>query len=233
MRGLLTFTKDLLFPRFCVGCGFLGAYICPSCEEKLPYARLDTCLYCQKASPLGLTHPICRRSRGVDGFMAIFFYNSLLKKIIGNVKYRLAKEVLDEVMKIIAPFAALRLYELAKLQNNLVICPVPLHRKRRKKRGFNQAELLADFISILLQSPKIHLLTRIKDTPSQTSFNNGLDRYRNMQGAFAPSDTESSAGRSVLLVDDVVTTGATVKSATRVLKTGGAKKVYVFSLAKG
>ena len=98
------FLKDLLFPKFCLGCGFLGAYICTNCKKKLSYIKQDSCLYCGKPSLYGLTHPGCRREKGVDGFLSVFYYNNLLKSVIKSVKYRLATAVFEELCLVVELF---------------------------------------------------------------------------------------------------------------------------------
>jgi len=74
--------KDFLFPKICVGCSYLGAYICPKCQKKLVYVEKEVCFFCKKASSFGLTHYFCQKKFSPQGIMTIFYYNDLLKKII-------------------------------------------------------------------------------------------------------------------------------------------------------
>lgn len=113
-----------------------------------------------------------------------------------------------------------------------LIVPVPLHAKRLRWRGFNQALLLARHLSGaygIAVDPFV--LRRIKETPPQTQLNEE-ERRRNMRGAFALESRRSIEGRKVLLVDDVYTSGATVNECSRTLKRGGATKVFVVTLAR-
>ncbi len=190
-------------------------------------------MYCHKASPLGFTHPGCMRRGGIDGFTAIFFYNPLMKKIVKAIKYRLSREVFEELTQVIKPGTLKSLSQLAKFDSGFVICPLPLHERRLRSRGFNQAELLGSFVNKFVESPKVQFLMRTKDTPSQTSLKDGLKRYQNVRGAFHVRKPTAVRGKSILLVDDVVTTGATAREAARTLKRAGAAKVFVFALAKG
>lgn len=227
------FLADLLFPKFCLGCGFLGAYICSNCQKKLNPIQKDSCLYCGKASLYGLTHPACRRDHGIDGYLSIFYYNNLLKSIIKSIKYRLATAVWKELCLVVEPDLLIKIKDYKKFINGqFYLVPIPLHPKRFRIRGFNQAKIIAQFFNRFLHEPTGEFLLRIKDTPSQAQLQNNKDRYVNMQGAFAvlPNVVED---KDIVLVDDVVTTGSTLKEAARVLKREGARRVFALTLAKG
>ena len=89
---------DLLYPKTCVNCHYLGAYLCPECEKKLLYLRRQVCFYCGRPSLNGLTHPGCLSRCKIDGALSIFYYNFLLKKIIQQFKYRLARSVMADFL---------------------------------------------------------------------------------------------------------------------------------------
>lgn len=110
-----------------------------------------------------------------------------------------------------------------------IIVPVPVHKKRITKRGYNQSYLISTELSNLTGKPCMDILKRIKDTPSQILFN-VEDRWYNVKDAFIC--TSNLNGKSVLLVDDVVTTGATVSFCSGCLKNSGASKVAVMSFAR-
>ena len=227
------FLKDLLFPKFCLGCGFLGAYICLNCQKKLNYIKSDFCLYCGKSSLYGFTHPGCRRDFGLDGFMSIFYYNNLLKKIIKSIKYRLAVEVWWELCLVIGPDKLEKIGFYKKNTNRkFFLQPVPLHPGRLAARGFNQAKIISQFFNQFLQIPMGDILLRKKDTFSQAQLKNNQDRYKNIRGAFAIS-SPAVADKNFILIDDVVTTGSTLKEAARTLKRADAGRVYAITLAKG
>lgn len=222
---------DLLFPKICLGCGYLGCYICPHCQKKLIYLATDRCLYCARKSLYGLTHPGCTRPNGVDGVMAIFHYNDFLKKIIKDIKYHLATAVWSELTLNIFPEALLKLAFYKGQSNNLVIQPIPLHERRLRSRGFNQARLIADFFQKYICCPQSQILIRIKETPSQAMSENNKERFQNVRGAFSVDGIIE--GKKIILVDDVVTSGATVKEAVKVLKKAGVKTVFILALARG
>ena len=224
------FLADLFFPKFCLGCGYIGVYLCPSCFKKLEPIKLDTCLYCKKPSLFGLTHFNCIRKLNVDGLLAIYHYNPILKKIIKNIKYRLATEVWQEFYKIIEPQVITKLGFYKKLSIYFVIQPIPLSKIKYNERGFNQAKIISVFFQKFLHFPIIDLLIRKKEISAQAQIKNKKERYLNIKGTFVALQCVPS---NIILVDDVVTSGSTVKEAVKVLKEAGAKKVYVLALAKG
>lgn len=226
------FLKDLLFPKVCLSCGFLGSYICIACQNKLKSLKYDTCLYCQRRAYAGLTHPGCIRNFGIDGCLSIFYYNNELKRIIKNIKYRFVKEGLSEFLAAIEPQVSLKILFYKQLVQPLHIQPIPLHIQRFKQRGFNQAEHIANFFSVMMEVPMVNTLTRKKDTYSQARLPDRKKRYENMQGAFELT-AYSSIYKNILLVDDVVTTGSTMKEAAKTLKRNGIEKVFVLAIAKG
>jgi ComF family protein len=136
--------------------------------------------------------------------------------MIHSLKYQNTKEIADTL-------ARLCLHHVGG--KTMTVVPVPLHPKRLAKRGFNQAEVLAERMGLFVQL----ILKRVKNTISQT----GLSRFareQNVEGAFVCTQ---SVGGEILLVDDVATTGATMNECARVLKRAGATKVYGLVVARG
>ncbi|MEE8131881.1 MAG: phosphoribosyltransferase family protein [Candidatus Paceibacterota bacterium] len=113
-----------------------------------------------------------------------------------------------------------------------IVVPIPLHSQRERKRGFNQAELLAEFIAKNMNIELIEGLNRIKDTESQSKQKNQEARNKNIVGCFKIRNPELIKGKNIILVDDVFTSGATMNEAVRVLKSYGAKKIIALVLAK-
>lgn len=227
--------KEILFPRFCLGCGKLGKYICPACRQQLIFLDNQSCLYCQRASYMGFTHPQCTRQNGIDGLTAIFKYNNLLKKIIKTIKYRLATDILDELVFIAKKEVDAKLTFFFNLEVTLLFQPIPLHQQRLKERGFNQAQLIINKLKQIADISSCDLLTRVKNTSPQAQITDRKERFLNIQGAFEVVGQREKliVHKAFFLVDDVVTSGSTVKEAARILKRYKATKVYVFSLAKG
>lgn len=224
---------DLLFPKLCFGCNKLGTYLCAKCAAQLVVPRQDTCLYCHKASYLGLTHPRCKRQHGVDGFLSVFVYNPILKKIIKGIKYRLVVDAFPEFFQVIKPEYVQKYYSIHKLLVGPILQPIPLHSQKQRQRGFNQSDHIARYFHSFLQYPIGAVLKRTKETAIQSQQPDELSRYKNLRGAFAVSDNADVEGKTIILIDDVVTSGSTVKEAARALKLAGSTKVFVFSVAKG
>lgn len=225
------FLKDILFPKACFGCGFWGCYICPECQQKIIPAEKDTCVYCKKASYLGLTHPGCRRIYGLDGLLVLFYYNQIVKRIIKNIKYRLVQDAHSEFFFIVQQKTHAKLQQIKKLtDNNYYIQAVPLHKTKLNERGFNQADHIALFLSNMISCPTTNVLIRKKQTLSQALIAEPKKRFTNMRGAFC---MQIKTAPRILIVDDVVTTGSTMKEMARTLKRGGAERVLGFALAKG
>jgi len=223
------FLKELLFPKFCLGCGFIGVYICSNCQKKLKRINKDQCLYCGKASFNGRTHPGCVRSRGIDGFISLFYYDNLLKKIIKNIKYRGVYGALKELLTLI-DYETINKIKKTPIKNPM-LQSIPLHPKREKERGFNQVDLIVELLGRTIGWPIGDFITRQKPTAPQAQINKKQDRQKNMSGAF--STKKPIMRHDFLLVDDVLTSGSTIKEAAKTLKNAGAEKIYVFTLAKG
>lgn len=230
---MLKIIKTLLFPKFCFGCKKYGRYLCQSCRTKLKPTRGDICYYCGKKSYFGLTHPGCRRRGGLDGLSSFFYYDGLTKRIITTIKYQLVTEAVRELMATLPEGKIKELQFYKKLDTDLIIIPVPLHPARLRRRGFNQSRLYARFFSDRLSLPLgVDVVTRIKNTRPQVELKNAQERYLNMIGAFQVDENVNLKNKSIIVVDDVWTTGATIKELGRTLKKAGASRVYALTIAR-
>jgi competence protein ComFC len=161
-------------------------------------------------------------------------YNNLLKKIIKNFKYRLAKDVWNDFCLIVEPFFIEKIKFYQKIDNGaLFVQPIPLYDKKLRQRGFNQSEIIADYFNKFLKFPTSAVLIRKKETLTQASITNTKRRCLNMKNAFGVVDEKAVKNKHFIIIDDVLTSGSTVHSAARVLKINGARKAYVLTLAKG
>ncbi|BAS28802.1 competence protein ComF [Limnochorda pilosa] len=172
--------------------------------------------------------PRCRRDPPAFArARAVGLYSGWLRAAVHRLKYRGEAEL---SLPLGALMGLLAREELLFATTSAVV-PVPLHPGRLQERGYNQSELLAAGVARLLARPlRPELLARPRPTAPQVGLDEG-SRRRNLQGAFAVSDARSVRGRRILLVDDVLTTGATCREAARTLLAAGARRVDVLTLA--
>ena len=159
-------------------------------------------------------------------------YSPLLKRVIKTAKYRLAVDALHDILRIAIPVLAISLSTVRSPYRSLVLVPIPLYWKRKNKRGFNQSEIICAEIARFLPAYSVQrVLQRTKSSRDQARIHGRQIRVRNISGVFQVSTRVN--GMRILLVDDVITTGATIKEAAKVLKEAGARYVYGLSLARG
>jgi len=218
---------EVLFPKTCVGCGKWGGYLCGECVDRLEVKKKFGCPMCGKGSMLGMTHGRCRRKLGMDGLVSVLKYRGLGKRMIGKLKYKLVRDLFDEVLEIVVSLGDFEALE----RRNWVVVAVPLHPRRERWRGFNQAEELAKKLANYFDWEwKRELLKRKKYTKLQVELK-GDERRENVRGVFRISNKLQGAsnkikGKDILLVDDVWTTGATMRECAKILKRKGVKKVW-------
>lgn len=182
----------------------------------------------------GLTHPNCRSKYAIDGAFSSIDYRNIAKKLIYQFKYKPHLSDLKTVLIDLLYEGIIQHETLMKAfdQKSFVLTAVPLHNARLKARGYNQSEILAKGLAKKLKIGHVQLLKRVKNTKTQV----GLDRKKRMEnisGAFSVApNILLSQYLNILLVDDVLTTGSTLLGAARMLKRGGAKRVYGVTLAR-
>lgn len=220
---------DLLFPRTCVGCDRIGVYVCSQCLNKVRTQDKYICPVCAKPGIFGRTHPRCLRPRSLDGLWAGFAYRGLVQDLIGKYKYKYVYDTTQTLVELV-----ISLPDWSGLPNkDWLIVPVPLHRARLRERGFNQSVLLGRELSKYLDCFfSDQLLTRSKKTTPQMQLTR-KERLTNLTGAFKYTGPQGLLkGVDVLLVDDVWTTGSTLRECAKVLKRSGAKTVWGFVVAR-
>jgi ComF family protein len=209
-------------PAFCDVCRTALTHephsTCPRCAGTVgPFARLDTgCTHCR-----GVSFPFERVLR-------LGPYEGLLQEVILRLKHVNHDGLAERLGELWTEHADAEL----RATGAAVVIPVPLHFRRLWQRGYNQSAALADGLAARLGLPcRPRWLRRIRHTPKQTE-QTPAARRENVKGAFRASRGGALAGRSVLLVDDVMTTGSTVSEAARALRAAGAGRVVVAVLAR-
>lgn len=224
----------LLYPRRCPVCDDVveeGAFICPVCEGELSYIEEPVCFGCGKAllDPGQEYCEDCReRKRSFQWNTALLSYHKAARQSVSRFKYENRREYAD--------FYAEEIWKryggrLSAVRPQAVV-PVPVHPSRLPKRGYNQAEVLAERLARKLSVPvRTDLLRRNRRTLAQKRLG-AAERYRNLAEAFEAA-REETALRRVLLVDDIYTTGATMESCSRILQGMGAEQVYGVTICAG
>ena len=197
------------------------------------------CPRCEKLAVGGQTHPICQRKFGLDGLWSLGIYQGSLKKMIQKLKYDpslvrdFAPVLIDITLEYWAKYQPFVLDQIKKDRGEgWVVVPVPLHWYRENKRGFNQTKLLGQLLSKKLGLGYSDCLKRIRFTKPQVGLK-GKQRRVNIFRAFEVSPNYNLLpGTYVLLIDDVWTTGSTMRECSYILKRAGAKKVWGITLAR-
>lgn len=216
---------DLFFPKRCVECGKLGKYFCDQCTSAIRVIQKNEaiCPVCEKLAIDGVTHPGCCGLYTPDGLTSFFRYDGVIRKAIKALKYRLVTNLAEEFVRLVPNISF----------HDATLIPIPLHRSRHKERGFNQAEVLGKLIAEQLHiSMRTDILMRTKKTDPQASLKHRKDRLENMHGVFALQRTMNNERRTIILFDDVFTTGATMRAAANVLKRAGEKRVWCVTMAR-
>lgn len=218
---------DILFPPYCVGCGKEGAFICLACRRALPRITPPVCPKCGRPQPSGILCPDCVDwQAAIDGIRSPFRFEGAMREAIHQLKYQ-------NLRALAAPLAEmLQEYLNASPLDVDVLAPVPLHRKRLRERGYNQASLLAQELGKLIDiAVKDDVLVRQRHTLPQARTANAAERKLNIADSFTCRDNRLK-GRKVLLLDDVATSGATLDACAAVLKANGAASVWGLVMAR-
>ena len=231
---MIKFILDLLYPARpkCNICGRVGAgAACSICMASLDYLQGVTCLHCGKQLSeqyQDSTCPDCKA--GVfyyERAYSCFEYKGMGKELVYKFKY----EGKTQLSKVIAGLMEERLRN-ERLSIDAIV-PVPIHENKLMTRGFNQSYLIARELGERLRKPIIDCMERTKETKEQYNLDRA-ERYLNIVDAFSVKLMYNiDKYKSILLVDDIYTTGSTVNECSKVLKHFGAKTIYVITAATG
>ncbi|MEG0687692.1 MAG: ComF family protein [Hungatella sp.] len=226
---------EVLYPRRCPVCDQIvmpkGRLICEACFHKFSYVHQPVCKRCGKEI-LSDAAEYCRdctkHRRSFEYGMALINYEEQARRTMAQIKYKNKRQYLD----FFAEAMAQRYGKQILAMHAAALVPVPIHASRRRRRGFNQAELLAYGIGGKLGIAVYpEMLIRDKKTMPQKKLN-PQERLLNLEQAFA-AGVADPAVESVILVDDIYTTGSTIEACTRTLRKMGIKKVYFLTICIG
>ncbi|MCP4727524.1 MAG: ComF family protein, partial [bacterium] len=209
---------DVIYPGLC---GFCGKYMegidvlyCRKCKEQIPRNYLST---------VAAVKQKLHKKQYYSYIAWSFGYNEIMRKLIHDFKFN-SYPILD---KFIAYEMLETLLSKDELQTADCVIPVPLHRSRYRIRGYNQSKLLAELISEESEIPLNNDLKRIRNTRPQSWLDDKADKIRNVKGAFSVSEKNTLKGKNTILVDDIVTSGATINECAKELKKAGVENVFV------
>ncbi len=242
-RGLGAQLLDVLFPPRCQLCGALcDEPLCETCKGKLLFIHGAICPCCGKpvgaqiANPRpGLICRDCRDGRWLSGVRSVGLHTGALRDAMIAYKFHARTRLVEPFARWLGDVFEREVGSQPRglpLERCSAVIPVPLHPKRRRWRGFDQAELLCERMAKDLEAPvATDVLIRVRHTTPQTRLR-GRSRRQNVRGAFEAPKPWRLKKRSFLLVDDVMTTGATLEECARVLRPAGAAGVYALTVTR-
>lgn len=213
---LLNTIFSLIFPSFCLSCGKRGEDFCLKCLADSPRAERE----CPKWI-----------------FPLYEYRHPSIKKSVWLLKYKGKRPIASVFAEVMYGRIIEELADLSVMENfrEPLLVPIPLSKARYRERGFNQAELICRKLAELDGEKNFKLeknvLIKPKDGVHQAKIENRAERIKNMVGSFATANEEKVKGRNIILVDDVITTGATLSEAKKVLRNAGARKIIAFTIA--
>lgn len=224
----------LLYPPRCLVCRALGERgLCAACQTQIVRVAVPSCHACghpltdgSGCANCAVRHPAFTLCRSLGA------YEGVLRTAIHQFKYRDRPQLAVPLGSLLASYARTQAADLNSLQFDALL-PVPMHSVRRRLRGYNQSERLAQVVGAELSLPLLtDALIRARPTRPQVGLT-GDARRGNLLGAFAVRRPEAVQGKTLLLIDDVVTSGSSLHECALVLKACGAKTVYALTLAAG
>lgn len=228
MNRILTDFISLFYPRTCIGCNRTliskEEYLCLSCKLNLPTTEFHA----------DTSNPIKKRLPTIHNLHTVFAYlkfgrRGIAQKLLHQVKY-------NGQEKLAVAMGEWFGYHIKKTTDTLhidMIVPIPLHQAKLNRRGYNQSELIANGLGDTLGIPvESNIIKRKKDTATQTK-KSKTDRWLNVDSIFEQNGNGAADQKHILLIDDVITTGATIESAAAILNEGGASHISVACIATG
>jgi ComF family protein len=210
-------------PHSCLSCSYEGLLLCSDCMGELGSRSPDRCFRCNRQSPSSKTCPACRRVSTLNHVWIRSEYKGITKELVQKLKFKraiAAADVIAEAMSKVLPT------DIAEC----VLVPIPTATTRRRQRGYDQSVMIARRISMLTNLPMQQDLARFGQSRQVGS--KKADRITQLASAYRVIHGEKLSGKQVILVDDVMTTGATLESAANELRKAGVKRVDAVVFAR-
>ena len=223
---------DLIFPKICLGCncklGKQQTFLCAECETPLEFLTGNICEICGSIKEINHCKTCETNTFSFDKACSVFHFNQIVQNLIHELKY----SEMTKIAKYLGGFAGEYLRKFEPFKNVDIIAPVPLHKVKKRARGFNQAEFLTKEIAEKMNWQHIpNLILRKKFTKTQTKLKRN-QRQINVSDAFVLNSKFDVAQKNILIVDDVFTTGSTVNAISKLLKNNAVSKIYVLTIAR-
>ncbi len=216
-----------LWPAECANCGKEANWLCTACTLESYAIKAPTCPFCDRLSPLGKACPKCKRTHKLTGNRALWYYKGPVVELIHKYKYNRVAAASEWV----TPQLEKLFNELPlAIDSKLIITSVPSNPERLAKRGYNQSEIIAQALATAHNLPYLPLLMRT-NAQSQTQLSR-KERIASVQNQYSLIGKRDIAGCHIVIVDDVITTGATLNICATLLKSAGAKQVWGLTIAK-
>lgn len=223
---------DLILPPSCIACKREGFFICANCRKDIFVNTYFICPACQRRDVYGRLDKECRKKTGLTRFLGapLLYDDERVRKIIHAFKYQRVKALAEPLAEILIEFLGCSNFTP---RSKVLLVSIPMIPFKERERGFNQA---AEIVKVLAKhyilEVNTKLLQKIKNTSNQADVKNKDDRIKNIKGAFACKNPEFARGKIIILVDDVYTSGATMRDCARALRAGGAREVWGITVAK-
>jgi len=219
------FFLDLFFPIHCLGCGCEGQFICLDCFNQMPLNKKPLFRFGRESALNGL-------------IIASHYEHPIIKQAIHRYKYDFVKDLAKPLGQLMALAIAKQSQKTFTDSDNTILIPVPLHKKRLRWRGFNQAFLLTEQISQKLEIPipiNKDILMRKKYSLPQVQIKNAKERKENIKESFCinPDFKDNLENKKIILIDDICTTGATLEECALALQPFKPKQIWGLVLARG
>jgi competence protein ComFC len=211
-RWVFNLIIDLLFPRFCIGCKKMDTLMCNKCYQTIHFYPFS--------------FDIQIENNNLDSLTAMAHYEGAVQSGIQQLKYNSVKDI--------GTLFGTMIHHTTTFPIPDIITSTPLHKNRQRERGFNQAEVIAQSLSKSLHVPYHQLLIRTKKTMAQAKTHSKDERLTQLKNIFAlHSQAPNIKGKTILILDDVITTGATLNECAIVLKHSGCRAIHGLAVAHG
>ncbi len=228
MISLYGFLSDLIFPSKCIGCGTpvpLNRHnVCSECLDNIDYVK-ECCTKCSGIITNGNCTICSDRIFYPEKNISITDYNGVIRKMLRNYKFKKNRRIKSHLSAI-----ACRKLLCEQIDADLITF-VPINKKKKARRGYNQSELISKIIAKKMNLKHIKLLEERKPVKSQKTLGY-RERFLNVINRYYTVNSKSIKGKNVLIIDDIFTTGATINECARILLEAGASKVFSLTIAR-